>query len=334
MDRRGDGDDTLDGGTNADLMYGGYGDDTYLVDNLTDVASEATGQGADQVKLMVSGGVASPHDPLDSIQFSMEEISAAVEEAHAFGRYVLTHAYTPEAITRAVKAGSTCQPDAMGSATAREGPELPSPSCPVPLSPQHETLPAVSIAHVCALPDASPANVTPSGIATATGGVLERGLDHDALEGRHRLVEQVRLAAAKGQIRPVAQCLLPVVDWLRLAVLVQQLGRQVADMHLAPGGHHRDPATGVFQLTHVAGPGQVLEVFLGFRLEQLGLDRQLLCGVGEKVPRQRRDILAPVGQARDVDADDIEPMEQVLAELPRLHLRLPKLTEFALNCHH
>jgi imidazolonepropionase-like amidohydrolase len=62
-------------------------------------------QGADQIKLMVSGGVASPYDPLDSIQFSIEEITAAVEEAHAFGRYVLTHAYTPEAITRAVNCG-------------------------------------------------------------------------------------------------------------------------------------------------------------------------------------------------------------------------------------
>jgi imidazolonepropionase-like amidohydrolase len=59
----------------------------------------------DQVKLMVSGGVASPYDPLESLQFTEEEISAAVEEAKAFGRYVLTHAYTPEAITRAVKCG-------------------------------------------------------------------------------------------------------------------------------------------------------------------------------------------------------------------------------------
>jgi imidazolonepropionase-like amidohydrolase len=74
-------------------------------DAVRKAAREQMRQGADQVKLMVSGGVASPHDPLDSIQFSMEEISAAVEEAHAFGRYVLTHAYTPEAITRAVKAG-------------------------------------------------------------------------------------------------------------------------------------------------------------------------------------------------------------------------------------
>ena len=54
---------------------------------------------------MMSGGVASPYDPLTSLQFSMEEASAAVEEATAFGRYVSAHAYTPEAITRAAHAG-------------------------------------------------------------------------------------------------------------------------------------------------------------------------------------------------------------------------------------
>jgi len=62
-------------------------------------------QGADQIKLMVSGGVASPYDPLDSRQFSPAEIRAAVEEAAAFGRYVQAHAYTPEAIARAVGQG-------------------------------------------------------------------------------------------------------------------------------------------------------------------------------------------------------------------------------------
>jgi len=62
-------------------------------------------QGVDQIKIMVSGGVASPYDPLDSLQFSLPEIAAAVEEAHAFGRYVQAHAYTPEAITRAVSQG-------------------------------------------------------------------------------------------------------------------------------------------------------------------------------------------------------------------------------------
>ena len=62
-------------------------------------------QGCDQVKIMMSGGVASPYDPLDSLQFSLGEVAAAVEEAHAFGRYVCAHAYTPAAITRAAHSG-------------------------------------------------------------------------------------------------------------------------------------------------------------------------------------------------------------------------------------
>jgi len=68
-------------------------------------AREQLRQGADQVKIMVSGGVASPYDPLDSKQFSLAEIAAAVEEAQAFGRYAQAHAYTPDAITRAVSQG-------------------------------------------------------------------------------------------------------------------------------------------------------------------------------------------------------------------------------------
>lgn len=77
-------------------------------DGVADVrksAREQMRQGADQVKIMMSGGVASPYDPLDSLQFSMDEVRAAVEEAHAFGRYVCAHAYTPEAISRAAEAG-------------------------------------------------------------------------------------------------------------------------------------------------------------------------------------------------------------------------------------
>jgi imidazolonepropionase-like amidohydrolase len=62
-------------------------------------------QGCDHIKIMMSGGVASPYDPLDSLQFSEGEVAAAVEEAHAFGRYVCAHAYTVEAITRAAHAG-------------------------------------------------------------------------------------------------------------------------------------------------------------------------------------------------------------------------------------
>ena len=62
-------------------------------------------KGADHIKLMVSGGVASPHDPLESRQFRSDEIEAACQEADNWGRYVCAHAYSAEAIQRAVKAG-------------------------------------------------------------------------------------------------------------------------------------------------------------------------------------------------------------------------------------
>ena len=69
-------------------------------DEVRKAAREQMRQGADHVKIMMSGGVASPYDPLDSLQFTTAEVDAAVEEAVAFGRYVCAHAYTPEAITR------------------------------------------------------------------------------------------------------------------------------------------------------------------------------------------------------------------------------------------
>jgi imidazolonepropionase-like amidohydrolase len=75
------------------------------VSQVRKAAREQMRQGCDHVKIMMSGGVASPYDPLDSQQFCIEEVKAAVEEAHAFGRYVCAHAYTPEAISRAAECG-------------------------------------------------------------------------------------------------------------------------------------------------------------------------------------------------------------------------------------
>jgi imidazolonepropionase-like amidohydrolase len=62
-------------------------------------------KGADQIKIMASGGVASQLDPLESLQFRVDEIEAIVEEATRWGTYVCAHAYSAAAITRAVTAG-------------------------------------------------------------------------------------------------------------------------------------------------------------------------------------------------------------------------------------
>jgi imidazolonepropionase-like amidohydrolase len=59
----------------------------------------------DQIKIMASGGAMSPADELDTTQFTVGEMRAAVEEAQAVGTYVLAHAYSDAAVRRAVEAG-------------------------------------------------------------------------------------------------------------------------------------------------------------------------------------------------------------------------------------
>lgn len=61
--------------------------------------------GAQQLKIMASGGVSSPSDEVSHRQYSESEIRAAVEEAAARDTYVLAHAYGPEAVAQAVRAG-------------------------------------------------------------------------------------------------------------------------------------------------------------------------------------------------------------------------------------
>lgn len=68
-------------------------------------AREELKAGAHQIKIMASGGVASPTDPIWNVQYSAEEMRAIVEEAEGWRTYALAHAYTPEAINRALDAG-------------------------------------------------------------------------------------------------------------------------------------------------------------------------------------------------------------------------------------
>jgi imidazolonepropionase-like amidohydrolase len=62
-------------------------------------------EGSDFLKVHVSGGVATPSDPLESIQYTHEEIRAAVIEAAHRQTYVSAHAYSSESIQLAVGAG-------------------------------------------------------------------------------------------------------------------------------------------------------------------------------------------------------------------------------------
>jgi imidazolonepropionase-like amidohydrolase len=75
------------------------------VDNMRLAVREEIQKGATQIKIMASGGVASPNDPIHFLGYSESEIRAVVEEASNAGTYVMAHAYTPLAISRAVRFG-------------------------------------------------------------------------------------------------------------------------------------------------------------------------------------------------------------------------------------
>lgn len=82
-----------------------------VCDGVAEVRRTARNQlrtGAGHVKVMLSGGVASPTDRIDSLQFSVEEVRAVVEEAENAGRYVTGHAYTAAAVNRGLQLGVRC----------------------------------------------------------------------------------------------------------------------------------------------------------------------------------------------------------------------------------
>lgn len=91
-----------------DYRYPSVGALGCICDGVTEVrraVRDELRKGATHIKVMASGGVASPTDPVNSNQFSLEELRAIVEEAEAANTYVMAHAYTAASIKRALDCG-------------------------------------------------------------------------------------------------------------------------------------------------------------------------------------------------------------------------------------
>jgi imidazolonepropionase-like amidohydrolase len=70
-------------------------------------AREELRTGADFIKIMAGGGVASPTDKLENVQFTADEVRAISEVARNSNTYVTAHAYTPRSIRHAIENGAT-----------------------------------------------------------------------------------------------------------------------------------------------------------------------------------------------------------------------------------
>lgn len=74
-------------------------------DRVLAAVREQLKKGASQIKLMAGGGVTSAYDPLDTLQFTLDELRAAVEAASDWGTYVSVHVFNVAGIRRSVQAG-------------------------------------------------------------------------------------------------------------------------------------------------------------------------------------------------------------------------------------
>lgn len=89
----------------CEMRHSAFGIVADGVDAVRKAARHNLRDGSDFLKIHVSGGVASPSDPLESVQYTPGEIAAVVEEAQHRQTYVAAHAYSPESIQMAVKHG-------------------------------------------------------------------------------------------------------------------------------------------------------------------------------------------------------------------------------------
>ncbi|AXH96378.1 metal-dependent hydrolase family protein [Ornithinimicrobium avium] len=85
--------------------HGHMGEVVDGVDALRAAVRKRFRAGVHAIKVMASGGVVSPTDPIQLSQYSEEELETVCREAARRGSYVAAHAYPAEAVRRAVAAG-------------------------------------------------------------------------------------------------------------------------------------------------------------------------------------------------------------------------------------
>jgi len=89
--------------TTAGHIYSDWGTDT--ADEIRKAVRTLAGRGVDFIKLIVSGGTTTPGSNISRSQYTLEEVRAAVEDAHRLGLPVVGHAISTDSILLAAEAG-------------------------------------------------------------------------------------------------------------------------------------------------------------------------------------------------------------------------------------
>ncbi len=91
--------------TAPELNIAGFGEIVDSVDEVRKAVRKEIKWGADWIKIAATGGIYTAGDDPGREQFSFEEMKAAVDEAHRFGRYVAAHSHGVDGTKSALRAG-------------------------------------------------------------------------------------------------------------------------------------------------------------------------------------------------------------------------------------
>lgn len=89
--------------TTAGHIYSDWGVDS--AGEIRKAVRELAGRGVDFIKLIVSGGTTTPGTNITRSQYTLEEVRAAVEDAHRLGLPIAGHAISTDSIRLAAEAG-------------------------------------------------------------------------------------------------------------------------------------------------------------------------------------------------------------------------------------
>src|SRR6266568_4950399 len=100
---------------------------------------------------------------------------------------------------------------------------------------------------------------------------------------------------------------------------LEHLAGQVGGIDDLSGGHDRQPVAQILELTDVAGEVERLQGLERRVGEALRLDAEFLGALGEEMAGQQRNVLAPLAQRRQAQADHVEAVEQIFPEQALAH---------------
>ena len=214
------------------------------VDAVRRAARTQIRRGATQVKLMASGGVMSPNDPIESLQYSIDEMAAAVHEARAFGKYVMAHCHTSGAMNNALAAGvrSLEHGSILDEATARRAAEQEAFIVPtlviLEILARASEIPEVSRRKLDEVRGHTGGSVE---VAMAAGVSIGSGSDLLGPRQRRRASEIVEKARHMGEMRAIISATKTNAELFRLAATIGTVEEgKDADLILVDGNPLED----------------------------------------------------------------------------------------------